>query len=571
MKYRVFIGDRSYSSWSFVNTQTEITEELPEIQPLHKKMFSRDIIENGEIVYSHVKSGVQIPGILILEGNKTYGRTANKKRLYYKCIPDDCRLPIFIVPYEIKIGFSKSIQNKYVVFKFDQWSDQHPCGQLVETIGDVSDLNALYEYQLYCKDLHISLSEFTSKTREQLHKKTIDEYIDQIENNPEFCIENRKMTHSVFTIDPKGSTDFDDGFSIVPWNYDGLWNHGGHIVSIYIANVYFWLETLGLWSSFSKRVATVYLPDRRCPMLPTILSDTLCSLQEKTTRFAFVMDIYIDSTGVIVKTEYTNASIHVYRNYEYEDRQLIHKDENYQKLFEITRKLDKNMRNSHDLVAYWMITMNRYTGIHLANNKTGIFRSVNYISTDFDENIDTISDQDAVRVIRQWNNTTGQYVFYNDQRIAEHEIMELTSYIHITSPIRRLVDLLNVMLFMNGCTVNTQISNSANIFLQKWMGELEYINQSMRSIRKIQMECSLLEKVFKEPLIMEREHAGIVFDKMQRNDGTFVYMVYLFDQKLLSRIYTEKNMENYTKANFRIYLFESEDKIKKKIRLQIYE
>jgi len=303
--------------------------------------------------------------------------------------------------------------------------------------------------------------------------------------------------------------------------------------------------------------------------LPTILSDTLCSLQEKHTRFAFVMDIYVDETGVIQTTKYTNASVCIYQNYEYEAFHLIHKDENYRQLFEITKKLDKNTRNSHDVVAYWMITMNRYTGNHLAENKTGIFRSVNYISTDFDENIDTISGQDAVRVIRQWNNTTGQYVFYNDYRMAEHEIMELTSYIHITSPIRRLVDLLNVMLFMK--CYRPGISNSANIFLQKWMAELDYINQSMRSIRKIQMECSLLEKIFKEPLVMEREHTGIVFDKMQRNDGTFVYMVYLFDQKLLSRIYTEKNMENYTKANFRIYLFESEDKIKKKIRLQIYE
>ena len=37
-----------------------------------------------------------------------------------------------------------------------------------------------------------------------------------------------------------------------------------------------------LWRSFTKRVSTIYLPDKKRPMLPTILSDCLCSLQEKS-------------------------------------------------------------------------------------------------------------------------------------------------------------------------------------------------------------------------------------------------------------------------------------------------
>ena len=71
----------------------------------------------------------------------------------------------------------------------------------------------------------------------------------------------------------------------------------GWRVSIYIANVFLWLETLDLWKTFSHRVATIYLPDRKRPMLPTVLSDTLCSLQENQNRFALAMDIYIDMEG----------------------------------------------------------------------------------------------------------------------------------------------------------------------------------------------------------------------------------------------------------------------------------
>ena len=35
------------------------------------------------------------------------------------------------------------------------------------------------------------------------------------------------------------------------------------VLSIYISNVTIWLDVLDLWKSFSRRVATIYLPDRK--------------------------------------------------------------------------------------------------------------------------------------------------------------------------------------------------------------------------------------------------------------------------------------------------------------------
>ena len=51
---------------------------------------------------------------------------------------------------------------------------------------------------------------------------------------------------------------------------------------------------MSLWESFTRRVSTIYLPDRKRPMLPTILSDGVCSLVEERKRFALTMDIIID-------------------------------------------------------------------------------------------------------------------------------------------------------------------------------------------------------------------------------------------------------------------------------------
>ena len=122
-------------------------------------------------------------------------------------------------------------------------------------------------------------------------------YINQIMNNSNFNIEDR-CDRRIITIDPSNTLDFDDAFGIEPIyeNDDQV----GWEISIYIANVFLWLETLELWDTFSHRVSTIYLPDRKRPMLPTVLSDTLCSLQQDNKRFAFAFDIKVDNNGNII-------------------------------------------------------------------------------------------------------------------------------------------------------------------------------------------------------------------------------------------------------------------------------
>lgn len=593
---KIYINERNYSSWIFLDAETNSPlnmEDYPllsSICPAQEKLFGRDIFtlditNKPHVIHSYVKTCQKLAGVLVLEGNKTYGRTQNKKKLLYKCIPDDLHMPTFLVPFDLKIGFSKLQKNKYVVFRFDHWTDKHPNGIIVENIGDVSNLDAFYEYQLYCKSLHVSMTDFTNKTRNALNNKSTEEYVDQILKNPNFRIEDRRDLF-VFTIDSSHSIDFDDGF--------GIERHGENWkISIYIANVYLWLETLGLWNSFSQRVATIYLPDRRRPMLPTILSDTLCSLQEKQPRFALAMDITLDSNGLLVgdvPITYRNVLIQVTKNYEYEEPALVKKNKHYHQLFDLTIKLDPTVSNSYDIVTHWMVQMNSYTGILLAEYKTGIFRSASFQNSNLRPDVDMSLSEETIRTIRSWNNTIGQYILFDKDADLYHELMSIRcfkkdvasknkyngvepkmtkSYVHITSPIRRLVDLLNQMFLFQELSLIKNMSNDATIFLNKWMKEMEYINTSMRSIRKIQTDCDTLNRCINRPDIMENKHEGIVFDKILKNDGMIHYMVYLEKLRLLSRISTNIDVPNYSKNMFNMYLFEDEDKVKRKIRLQI--
>ena len=594
--YRAVILDRNYASHLFYNVDTKSTvdidntPELSTIIPIDNKLFMDDIFEISvddpyrvNIVKSLVRNSTQTAGILMLENNKTFGRTDNKKRLLYKCIPDDVHLPAFLIPYEVKLGFTKVQTNKYVTFKFDNWNDKHPRGILTETIGSVDNLDSFYEYQLYCKSLHISLSVFNKKTTELLRQKSHDEYIEQIFRNSAFNIEDHRDRYA-FTIDPQNSTDFDDGFHIVP-ELDDNGTCTGWMVTVYIANVFFWLETLGLWSSFSRRVSTIYLPDRRRPMLPTILSDTLCSLEEKQDRFALSMSFFVTTDGMIDKsrTQYKNAIIRVRKNFRYEESKLVVNNEHYRNLFNISKIMDKSIRNSHDVVAHWMVQMNAHTGMNMVDRKIGIFRSAVFINADKEiQTLDGVElHEDTCRVIKSWNNTTGQYIAYSDTTNLNHEMLNIRSfkksnysksvsrpYIHITSPIRRLIDLLNQVILCNNYNLVTDLSKDALQFVLDWTQNLDYINASMRSIRKTQTDCNMLHCCKTNPYYLDSIHNGVVFDKMEKTNGLFTYMVYLEELKMLSRITCQTDLIDYSYHEFKMFLFEDEHSYKKKIRLQ---
>jgi hypothetical protein len=576
---QIIIHDRNYSKWSFKDFETkqildiENNPGLFHINPVEHKLFNHDVftIDNSnininiKIQESLIKTVPYLAGILVIENNKTYGRTSNKKRLLYRCIPDDPSLPAFLIPYDIKIGFSKVPKNKYTIFKYHEWSDKHPIGMIVETIGDLDNLEAFYDYKLYSKYLHISIAEFTNKTRFAIGNKPIKNYINEILNNTNYKIEDRREK-CVFTIDSAKTLDFDDALGIE--EMDNGWK-----ISIYISNVFIWIETLGLWEYFSKRVSTIYLPDRNRLMLPNILSDNLCSLQEYQPRFALAMDVIVDNQGNTKHISYNNVLIQVNKNYCYEDTDILEYNTHYNNLIKVTNRIDGTVDNSHDLVAFWMTFMNANVGTKLSQYKNGIFKKVQvndqFLRKDVDE---TTLSIDSYRVISNWKNITGKYVMFdgindNDENTISQQKLP-NYYTHVTSPIRRIVDLLNHIVLMKELKIVNIISDQAIEFVNKWFSQIEYINLSMRSIRKIQLECQLLNRYFNSADIMGIEHEGIVFDK-EGSNGKYTYMVYLEKIKLLSRIKTNIDIENYSKQTFKIYLFEDEDKITKKIRLQI--
>jgi hypothetical protein len=115
------------------------------------------------------------------------------------------------------------------------------------------------------------------------------------------------------------------------------------------------------------------------------------------------------------------------------------------------------------------------------------------------------------------------------------------------------------------------MSENTEKFYNKWLGDLEYINTTMRSIRKVQCDCSLLDLCNNDPSVMEKEYDGYIFDKICRNDALYQYIVFLPDLRLTSRITLRDNLENFDCRKFKMFLFNNEEKFKRKIRLHMIE
>ena len=566
-QFKIKVEDGQYTKYSYINLKTMKDAEIqPNIPPVLNKLFNQDIIEvdlegrlTMKVLHSSVRSMKNIPGVLVLDNNKTYGKI--KGRFYYKCIPDDRRVPIFLIPYNEKMVFEKKRHNLYVVFEFHSWNEKHPLGRMTNNLGSVNNLNSFYEYQLYCKSLYASIQKFTKYTKNRLRLYTEQQHINHMNAFVDF---EDRTTNYTYTIDPMSSKDFDDAFGLVVKD-DRV------VLSIYISNISFWFGLLSLWDSFSTRISTIYLPDRKRPMLPNVLSDAICSLTEEDERFAFTLDLVLDPEDNynIVSYKFLNTKIRIWRNYRYDTTEL--ENNNILKTYKIVKELNKkhkyvdNITTTHDMIAYLMILMNYYSARELKSKRTGIFRSAK-LNKSY-QPPDIVPDE-VGKFLKIWHSFGGKYTKY--EKMESHDMLDFDAYVHITSPIRRLPDFLNILKLQDVLGL-VKLEGEALDFYNKWTSDksIDYINQTMRSIRRVQNECNLLNMCQEDETITKKIYRGYIFDKIKRNDALYQYMVYLSEIKMTNRITTRHDMNLNSSYEFKIYVFRDEDRLKHKIRLEI--
>ncbi|TKY56187.1 DIS3 exonuclease 2 [Spatholobus suberectus] len=122
----------------------------------------------------------------------------------------------------------------------------------------------------------------------------------------------------IFTIDPSAATDLDDALSI-----EKLPN-GNYRVGVHIADAsYFVLPDTALDSEAHLRSTSVYMLQRKLPMLPALLSENIGSLSPGVDRLAVSMLLDINLTGDVVDRWIGRTVIHSCCKLSYEHAQDI--------------------------------------------------------------------------------------------------------------------------------------------------------------------------------------------------------------------------------------------------------
>jgi exoribonuclease R len=592
MQYTLQIEARDYSAWNVVHDGATAGFARPgpvgfpeTFHPLPHRLFHGDVFksyENGElslICSPFRENQAPIPGVLLLENNKTYGRTENKKRLLYKCIPHDKTLPVFLLPYDIKMELSKHITNKYVAFKYTKWTEKHPYGELVETFGSVSTYSAFEQYQLLCKGLTSSISKYSQQIKKTLAQTSEENLINTI--TEKYKPEDRSQEY-IFSIDNDTTTDYDDAMSIIE-NLDRTTR-----ISIYISNVIVWLQELDAWNTDNHRVSTIYLPTRKIPMFPPDLSENLCSLIEKRERFAITMDYILLPNGK-TRISMCHTKIVVKKNYRY-DAENLHKNPYYTRLLRITQQMDTSITNSHELVAYWMIKMNMEIGNILYKNNMGIFRLVGSPTSNTNNTIISSNnklDANTERILYNLqNHISSEYRIFTEGDTYTHSIMEIENYAHFTSPIRRVVDLLNQIYIwklyggFSGETTKEFRSIKDKYQYPKMYGFLDHwtsptqqsrINSQMKAIRTTQTSCELLYICSQNTDMISRIYSGIILDTHPGLNNQIEYTVYIQDLKYLARVSSTPVLDVRSHVDCKIFTFQDKHRLVDKVVLQILE
>ncbi len=120
------------------------------------------------------------------------------------------------------------------------------------------------------------------------------------------------------TIDPSDAKDFDDAIS-VRRNDDGGWS-----LFVHIADVSFFVKEDGSLDREARtRGNSVYLPGKVYPMLPAVLSDGLCSLNEDQDRLCLTCEMSIDPSGLVKRALFFESVIRSAKRLSYEEAEQI--------------------------------------------------------------------------------------------------------------------------------------------------------------------------------------------------------------------------------------------------------
>lgn len=411
---------------------------------------------------------------------------------------------------DLLVQTNKEFSTKDIYIKLD---DNNKIDQILGSVGEFKNDLDIFHY-LYTID-------WMSNSR---YKKLWEE----MGFDPTYDLKNRSIyTNEVITIDPVGSIDLDDGFS---FNSD----ESNYYLDIHIADPisYFNFKNplmIQIFIELVTRVNTCYIPNSKGSNLPihllpenivkyiSLLETTKEIPKRRAITFFFIINKFSNEISYNVK--YTLLSNIINKTYEKFDQEINNNDKykeeltnliNYLiKLINLKYKLitlDENI--SHKMIEIFMILVNYYSGIYMVNNK------VNKLIIRYQDKKDLPEDFDKIPYYCiNFLNYSANYKIISNNEKKEHYSLNINNYCHVSSPMRRVIDMLNHLLMINNLDFNIEQFISDNI-------DLDLINNKIKKQRKISNAYELV-KILK----INNKFKACVLDVNKKDENTFGLLV----------------------------------------------
>ncbi len=394
-------------------------------------------------------------------------------------------------PVLLEIKKQKVTPGERVVMEVIEWGEKNKqtVARLSKSIGHIDDPSI---------DIDAALEEFEIPYR--FPKNTVEEAkkFGKSVSTKEIAKREDMREFETITIDPDTAKDFDDAIHLIK-DKKGLYHLGVHIadVSHYVS------PGTALDKEAFHRANSTYFPARCIPMLPSELSDNLCSLKPKVNRLTVSVLMTFDKEGEMVNYRVCKSVIKSKKRFTYrEAKQVLDgklksphekslhlmvelcgllKKQRYKRgsvefaMPELVVMVDANgvptgtdyveYDITHQLVEEFMLKANETVARHLDQEGKGLpYRVHDQPSDDNMRDFSALaaafgfklplqpSPQDIQNLFEEALVTPyGQYLatsYIRRMRLAVyspvnigHFGLSLTHYCHFTSPIRRYVDL----------------------------------------------------------------------------------------------------------------------------------
>ncbi|XP_049850382.1 uncharacterized protein LOC126322563 [Schistocerca gregaria] len=211
----------------------------------------------------------------------------------------------------------KELANSRISVRIDKWdvTSFYPQGHYIENLGPIGHYET--EIKVLLKEYDAETTEFSMNALAEL--PPVSDLPWQPPGTAADLSKRRDLrSMRIFSIDPYDCQDIDDALSCCKLP------NGNTQVGVHIADVSNFIKpNTPLDLEARSRATSIYLTGRRIDMLPSILSEHICSLRRQLDRFAISIIWEMDPYANIVNTWYGRTLIRSSHELSYEQAQAI--------------------------------------------------------------------------------------------------------------------------------------------------------------------------------------------------------------------------------------------------------